>query len=397
MIQSEARRCTGPRMQRCLLPSPPRGRGKGKGKGKAAQPTPPPTVFPTDINEPSVVEELALCEEAFVFDNVLHSNLGGAGPDSGSADLVFGNVALGTNLVVAATSPYTPNMLNPAGGVLRNGVRQGFGVINMASGSEVELTFSLVDSATGAPKTHPGFVITFFDGDHGMAHESRESVTVTGFTSYSVSADTTLTVAGTVVDDASLAGGEGLASFTSTLRGSKEDNPVSPMSLSGLQKRRSFSVYFENKAEFAVKLSETGYVNPQGRNVFFAGSSNMICEREARCSSYECPAGFQMRQDAEFNVCIANPCGPQDNELCCSEIPTQPPPPPTQPPSPAMCMTYTCPSGWSANAREASTSCRGNPCSSMDVMTCCEQDRIPTGPPGDYYGMGGTAGMGGWR
>merc|ERR1719201_1654465 len=147
------------------------GMGMGKGMGYGDEPQVPAP----DLSIPSIVEELALCETSLVFNTVIHSNLGGAGPDGGAENLVFGNVAANTNLVVTATSPYTPNMLNPAGGVLKNGVREGFGVINLASGSSVDLTFSFVDSTTGAPKTMSDTVITFFDGDHGMSHESRES------------------------------------------------------------------------------------------------------------------------------------------------------------------------------------------------------------------------------
>merc|ERR1719201_604332 len=136
------------------------GMGMGKGMGYGDEPQVPAP----DLSIPSIVEELALCETGLVFNNVIHSNLGGAGPDDGAENLVFGNVAANTNLVVTATSPYTPNMLNPAGGVLRNGAREGFGVINLASGSSVDLTFSLVDATTGAAKVRPNFVITFFDG-----------------------------------------------------------------------------------------------------------------------------------------------------------------------------------------------------------------------------------------
>jgi hypothetical protein len=295
-----------------------RGMGMGMGMGKGMGYGTEPQVPPPDLSIPSIVEELALCETSLVFNTVIHSNLGGAGPDDGAETLVFGNVAANTNLVVTATSPYTPNMLNPAGGVLRNGAREGFGVINMASGSTVDLTFSLVDATTGAPKVRPNFVITFFDGDHGMSHESRESVTIKDMTSYAVSDTTTLTLLDDGGSAVAQANGVAEVTFQSTLRGSKEDNPVSPLSLSILQAERAVAALFEDKAQFRVTLSETGYVNPQGRNIYFAGASSLICGGEAKCSTYECPLGFMLRQDAEFLICDTKPCSVADHDRCCA-------------------------------------------------------------------------------
>ena len=309
-------------MMNCLLPRNNRRRGMGMGMGMGGEPveepeTPEPPVPPTDITEPVVIEELALCETSLVFDTVIRNNLGGAGPDAGEEGILFGGVAPGTDLLVSATSSYTPNMLNPSGGVMRNGVRQSFGVINLASGSSVDLTLTLKDSTTGADMINPNYVVTFFDGDHGMGHESRESIAITGFNNYIVDDDSDLEVATTAIDDVSLAGGNGAATFTSTLRGTKEDNPQSPLALTSLQKRRSVTAYFENTASFQITLTESGYVNPQGRNIFFAGASNLICSDEAKCSSYQCPVGWQLKQDAEFTVCATKPCTTNDSDSCC--------------------------------------------------------------------------------
>jgi len=312
------------------------GMGMGMGGAPVDPPdTPEPSVPPTDITEPFVVEELGLCESALQFSDVEQSNLGGAGPDDGAEGITYRGVAPGTNLVVSATSGYTPNMLNPSGGVLRNGVRHGFGVINLASGSSVELTFTLKDMATGDDAVNPGFAVTFFDGDHGMSHESRESIGIAGFSNYIVDDDSDLEVLPTSVDDVSLASGMGIATFTSTLRGNKEDNPASPLALTDLQKRRSVTAYFENTASFTVTLAESDYVNPQGRNIFFAGASNLICSADAKCSSYECPLGWTLKQDAEFTVCATMPCTTNDNAACCFQQPqTRPAPLPAAGPAP---------------------------------------------------------------
>jgi len=320
VITRSGRRCNGQNMQNCMLPRQSGGMGMGNmgmGMGKGMG-RPEPSIPPTDLGSKEIVEELALCEMSLAFNTISHSNLGGAGPDGGAEELVFTNVVQDVNLVVTALSPYTPNMLNPTGGALRNGAHQTFGVVNMASGSTVDLDFSFVDSRDGRPVVLEHVVVTFFDADHGMGHESRESITIRDLTSFVVDPDTSLAIDLSGADDVDLGNGAGVASFSSTLRGSKEDNPVSPLSLSILQARRSVVALFERKNKFSITLSETGYVNPQGRNIFFAGASSLICDGEAKCASYECPLGFELRQDAEFTICDSKPCSSIDHERCCS-------------------------------------------------------------------------------
>jgi len=91
------------------------------------------------------------------------------------------------------------------------------------------------------------------------------------------------------------------------------------LALTSLQAKRSVEAYFENKATFSVTLAESGYVNPQGRNFFFAGASTLTCEKEAKCSSYECALGWRLKQDAEFTDCLTKPCSVADNDACCFE------------------------------------------------------------------------------
>lgn len=291
------------------------------GRGDGADDVDAP--LPDDISDSAVVDEMALCDDPVDFTkaSVVHSNLGGSGPDTGDETLVFGNVKSGVNLVISATSPYTPNSVNAQGGILRNDIKNGFGVVNLASGSSVDLKFQFQDAATGAPKTMESFLFTFFDADHGMAHESREAVTVSGFSSYKFSEETALDIIETATDDAALAAGAGVATFTSTMRGGKVDNPTNPMSLSELQERRTVVLMFENKADFTVSAGESGYANAQGRNIFFSGSSAMVCQEEAKCSSYACPDGFGEKQDAEFEVCASKPCTAADTVKCCTATP----------------------------------------------------------------------------
>jgi len=259
-----------------------------------------------------IPQNSALCDEARTLDlsgaTVSHSNLGGAGPDSGPETLVYSNVFPNTNLVISASSAYTPNLLNANGGVLHNGLHGGFGVINMACDGSVDLTFTFVDSTSGQPVVPSDFLFTWFDSDHGMAHESRESISISGFSSYHMTP-------GSSLDMTEL--GNGAATFTSTMRGGKVDNPVSPMSLTRLQQDRTVALLFSGTSSFSATLTETGYANPQGRNFYFSGSSALVCPGEARCTSYNCPDGMTRRMDAEFRVCAGKPCSGADTDNCC--------------------------------------------------------------------------------
>lgn len=306
-IQRRNRRCTGSADSNCMIPREPH-----------------PTIAPT-IDDQSTVQAMALCEGGRTLDltstTILQSNLGGQGPDGGAETLVYGGVFPGTNLVISALSPYTPNLLNANGGVLHNGLHGGFGVINMACDSSVDLKFQFVDANTGTPVTPAPFVFTWFDSDHGMAHTSREAITVRGFTSYHVTDNAALDIAeiGSGLGEDALAAGQGEATFTSTMRGGKVDNPTSPLSLSRLQADRTVAILFQDKSEFTVTLSETGYANPQGRNFYFSGSSALVCPEDAKCTSYTCPTGFSSRMNAEFLVCAGRPCGRGDRDTCCYE------------------------------------------------------------------------------
>merc|ERR1719420_2415655 len=82
---------------------------------------------------------------------VLHSNLGGQGPDDGAETMVVGPVAPNTNMVISAKSTYTPNTINPRGGVLNNKIHDKFIQINVATNAAVDLQFQLVDAATNQP------------------------------------------------------------------------------------------------------------------------------------------------------------------------------------------------------------------------------------------------------
>lgn len=252
-------------------------------------------------------EELCAPERALNFSAALvsHSNLGGAGPDAGEETLVFENIAFAggaaVDLVVSATSPYAPN------DALKNGARGGFGVINLRVNTAADLLFRFVDRHGAAVEMEP-FLFTVFDIDQGMSHTSRETVTLSGVSSFEVAEETELAIQ-TLTDDT--------FSFTSSLRGGKVDNPVSPMSLSKTQEERSVAATLPKASEFAVSFADVRFAKDQGRNFLFAGTSSMSCRREHGCNEYNCPDGYHLRTMAEFLVCAGRRCEESDRDTCC--------------------------------------------------------------------------------
>lgn len=253
--------------------------------------------------------DASLCDSAGIsMDSatVLHSNLGGHGPDEGPESMLVGPVAPGINLEITAKTPYTPNTINPRGGVLNNKIHDKFIQINVATNTAVDLQFQLVDSSNGQPTTMDKFAFTMVDRDQGMSHESRESITVEGYSSYKAGSDVAVA-----------AKEKNVATFSSTLRGGNVDNPTSPYALSGMAERRSAVLLFKDTSKFNLRIEESDYANPQGRNLLFAGGSGVLCKEKSRCINAHCPAGMALKLDAEFLECSSKPCGKNDIPTCC--------------------------------------------------------------------------------
>jgi len=266
------------------------------------------------VGEVDAAEAGRLCRGMnFSTSTVSHSNLGGQGPDDGAETLVYQNIAIqdgeSVDLVVtsSADTSYVPNS------ALKNGLHGGlFGIINQKVNNAVSLNFRFVNR-NGEPVTMDPFFFTLYDIDQGMDHASRESVTVNGFSEYRVAEETEMRIE--VLGDDS-------ATFTSSLRGGKVDNPTHPMALTNAEKERTVVLKFPETSEFSLNFSESDYADEdQGRNLLFSGPSSMVCGREHMCTDYICPDGYHIRTMAEFLVCTGRRCAESDRDTCCYEIP----------------------------------------------------------------------------
>jgi len=248
---------------------------------------------------------------SFTPGSVLTSNLGGKGPSSGLEALVYGNVTFvqGRTIDLKVTvhdSEYTPKDASV------NGLHYAYGIINVMSGTTVNLRFSLVDRETNkaVALNHP-FLFSFFDLDTGGELGPVETISASGFRSYNVTADTEINVT-------TLTHG---ASFTGTKFGNGLDNPMHPLSLTTGQMNRAVTLSFPGGvSEFHATLNATKGTGARGaRNYMFSGPSTIVCPTRALCSTYSCPSGFDPRPYPEHIACAGAKCGKEDVASCCCQ------------------------------------------------------------------------------
>jgi len=271
------------------------------------------------------------------------NNLGGKGPESGEASIRFGSIFPSAekpmDLVIVTEGDYTPKNVDVNG--LSNGV---YGGVNVMSGTQVNLKYKFVDSATGEPVVTSSFMMTFYDFDAGNLGLSIESVEFSGFTSYFTTDDTELSL---------MDHDNGSLTVTAQEFGNKHDNPISPLALTDMMKKRAISVIFPPLTEFAIVFKTTaGSKNkPSGRNLLFGGPSSMECPVQPTCDSFECPSDMVQIPFSEFT-------NGADNATCCADK--------------ATCMSHTCSQGNVLIVKAVETHCAGIECASTDDEQCCE-------------------------
>jgi len=201
---------------------------------------------------------------ALSFHNVVQSNLGGVGPNTGAEELRFGSICNVSgheiDLVVTAATPYSAN--NAA----NNGVSGVYGNINLLGGTKVDLKFQFVKQGTLEPVSLASTDLTMFDMDGKIG--VQEIVTASGYNSY------TLGLNSSVLQQV-LSKTAPTSSFASTEIGYANERPTDPMKLTPLQERRSFSLKYLDSPSMTIGFEITGRHGDGGRNFVFAGHSSI--------------------------------------------------------------------------------------------------------------------------
>lgn len=209
---------------------------------------------------------------------VTRNNLGNQGPEEGDEGVIYEKIAtVGDDVIdleVNAVGEYT------AYNVSRNGKLGYYGQLNLQTGTEVELKFSLKNHATGEPYKADWMYFSLFDFDHAKLKGDyiwKEYMTLSGMSQMTLTDGTSIHV------DPK---GENYV-LSSTIKGNGKDNPDDPMRLTDEQMSKSVALTFKDVTSWNMKFRvgppafkpKSG--NPDGRNFLFAGkSSTDVCDLE---------------------------------------------------------------------------------------------------------------------
>lgn len=207
-----------------------------------------------------------ICNEAVTLsleNGPFQNNLGGAGPDSGAAELRYSKAGSfnGKNLDLVVTAegykPKKPSM---------NGAKGQFGRINLQCGTNAAFQFSWVDSDTGEAVEVPDIAVSFYDMDEGKRGKGRNKITACGASDLFVSADSELSTEQRSAD---------CFSAESSKPGAKNNEPENPLLLTQDQMSRSASFSFKSSkgASFDVSMGKCS----GARNLQFTVRPTVAC------------------------------------------------------------------------------------------------------------------------
>jgi len=181
--------------------------------------------------------------------------------------MVFENVGRTSDgghvdMVVKALSPYKPHNDDLSHAWWKGS----FGLINLQaqeSENHVDLSLTFKNPATDEQVTLEHLDLSFLDFDGGRT-SARESITISGFESYYLSADTDVTVETL---------GNGQTVFSSSTFGERADNPDDPHHLTAAQAKKAVNLVFTDVSEILLTLKVDPSIWVYGRDFIMAGTS----------------------------------------------------------------------------------------------------------------------------
>jgi len=211
----------------------------------------------------------------FRVSTVSRNNLGNQGPNLNDPegimyDNVFPDSGKKINLLLKAESPYQTvakyNGLNKENSVAK---------INILSGTETNLTFNFIDGESCVPVEVGPFYMAFLDFDESKREGvAREYLTIHDATSY-------LLTDQSLVSAVNHQNGKSVT-FRSTVYGQGSDNAKNATMLTVEQMHKSVLLAFPRLSTFpaTIGVAPLPGKGSHGRNVNFAGFTNMACNED---------------------------------------------------------------------------------------------------------------------
>lgn len=257
---------------------------------------------------------------------VVHSNLGGIGPDTGGEFLRIANMGtLSTegatpvdfDVSITALTPYTTSNK----GEVKNGVNGHFGMINVGYGTLTTFRASFIDAKTDKPVKLPSVSVGFLDMDHGEETDCTEVVRIIRDAK---TFDGYWTDSGHGIPKYDWHENQENVTFSATNIGTASDNPTSPDDMSNDQWRKTFMVRYKDVSSFDFALGfMTAAWNADHTAQTLSGEN--CKENKGR--------NFQMAAQLNFFPCdapvptpVEHP--PDDSGVTVAKSPSPPPPAP---------------------------------------------------------------------
>jgi len=193
-----------------------------------------------------------------------------------------------------------------------NGLSGPFGAINFVAGSHVDLMFHFTDANTHEGIS-PGTFFLTFTGIDMQKQGGRESVTVYDYLWFKTAEPSGIKTE-TSCDGMN-------STFRATESAGVELIPTDhPMTMDNVHRNRSVTLLMPGTTSFKVTMrAESGWA---GRNILFAGQSNLVCGKRSSCLGMTCESGYKTVHNAHHKICSGEECiKEKDHDACCEKDP----------------------------------------------------------------------------
>lgn len=208
--------------------------------------------------------------ERLVLNNPSVNNLDGSNA-AGEKVIRYPGVKSGVDLIIEAGDDYVP--ANPS----LNGLKDGFGRINMKVGTGSHFKFTFVSAGTSNPVVLPAASITLYDLDEGKRGRGRSTIESCGTAASFIPVQTELAQQF-----------KGDCVKTTTCKwGKKKNEPPNPTTLNDDHLARAITMSYEQTSSFTIRWDMTH--RPKGRNLQFALEALAACAKTTTTTTSPIP------------------------------------------------------------------------------------------------------------